>query len=202
MILRHLGKSPRIHPAAYVAPTATVCGDVEIGKDARILFGAAIIAEGGSIRIGSHAIVLENAVIRSTPKFSTHIGSHVLIGPHAHVVGCRIDDSVFIATGASIFHGAHLEEGSEVRIHGVVHLKSRLAPHTTVPIGWVAVGDPAQVLPPQEHEKIWKIQEPLNFPLSVYGMERPPSGETIMPQITARFSQWLGSHGYDEAIKK
>ena len=94
MILRHLGKSPRIHPEAYVAPTATVCGDVEIGKGARVLFGASIVAEGGSIRIGPHVIVLENAVIRSTPRFSTHIGAHVLIGPHAHVVGCRIDESV------------------------------------------------------------------------------------------------------------
>lgn len=106
MIIEHLGKKPDIHPSAYVAPHATICGDVEIGMGARILFGASIIAEGGHIRIGANSIILENAVIRSTPKHSTHIGTHTLIGPNAHVVGCRIEDNVFIATGASIFHGS------------------------------------------------------------------------------------------------
>ena len=50
MILAHLGKSPRIDPTAYVAPNAVVCGDVTIGADCRILFGAQIIAEGAVAR--------------------------------------------------------------------------------------------------------------------------------------------------------
>jgi hypothetical protein len=48
-------------------------------------------------------------------------------------------------------------------MNGVVHLRSELAPHTVVPIGWVAVGDLAQLFPPERHEEIWAIQEPLNF---------------------------------------
>ncbi len=200
MILKHLGKRSRIHPSAYVAPNATICGDVDIGKDARILFGASIIAEGTRIQIGSNCIVLENAVIRSTPKYPTHIGKKTLIGPNAHVVGCRIEDCVFIATGASVFHGAVVGKGSEVRINGVVHLKTRLAPKTTVPIGWIAVGSPAQVFPPSEHERIWKIQKPLNFPKSVYGVERTPDLETLMHSITTQYSHWLGSHKDDVVI--
>lgn len=90
MIIEHNGKTPQIHPSAFVAPTATVCGDVVIGGDSRILFGTSIIAEGGKIEIGHHCIVLENAVIRSTPRFSTSIGNHILIGPNAHVVGCTM----------------------------------------------------------------------------------------------------------------
>jgi len=202
MILEHLGKRPNIHPSAYVAPSATICGDVEIGKDARILFNTSIIAEGGSIRIGSNCIILENAVIRSTPKYSTHVGAHTLIGPNAHVVGCRIEDFVFIATGASIFHGALVGQGSEVRINGIVHLKTQLAPNTTIPIGWIAVGNPAQVFPPDEHEKIWKIQKPLNFPKSVYGIERKLSPETMMPALTKQYSRWLGTHKNDVTLKK
>ncbi len=197
MIIEHLGKKPKIHPSAYVAPSATICGDVEIGEDARILFGTSIIAEGGKIRIGSKCIILENAVVRSTPKYSTHIGAHTLIGPNAHVVGCRIEDCVFIATGASIFHGAVVGQGSEVRINGIVHLKTQLAPNTTIPIGWIAVGNPAQILPPTEHEEIWKIQKPLNFPKSVYGIERSPALETIMPAITTQYSRWFGAHKDD-----
>jgi len=52
MIIEHNGKIPRIDPSAYVAPTATVCGDVVIGGDSRILFGTSIITEGGKIEIG------------------------------------------------------------------------------------------------------------------------------------------------------
>jgi len=202
MILEHLGKKPRIHPSAYVAPTATVCGNVEIGKDTRILFGTSIVAEGGSIKIGSNCIILENAVVRSSPKYSTQISDHTLIGPHTHVVGCRIEECVFIATGASIFHGAYIGRGSEVRINGIVHLKTQLPPNTTVPIGWIAIGNPAQILPPNEHDKIWAIQKPLNFPRSVYEVERPPAGKTVMPEITTQYSKWLGTHKEDVILVK
>lgn len=202
MILEHLGKKPHIHPSAYVAPTATICGDVVIGKESRILFNASIIAEGGSINIGSNCIILENAVVRSSQKYPTHIGNQTLIGPSAHIVGCRIEDCVFIATGASVFHGSHIGHGSEIRINGVVHLKTQLLPNTTIPIGWVAVGRPAQIFPPNEHDKIWKAQKPLNFPKSVYGIDRHPEGETIMPQITIQYSEWLGTHRNDVILEK
>ena len=194
MLINHQGKSPRVHPSAYVAPNAAVCGDVVIGPGCRILFGAQIIAEGGSISIGTECIVMENAVLRSNTRHSLKIGNNCLIGPHAHVVGCTVEDEVFVATGASIFHGARLGRGCEVRINGVVHLKTHIMPGETVPIGWVAVGSPASILPPNEHERIWEIQKPLNFPLTVYGFDR---AEADMVKITRRLSEALGSHAHD-----
>ena len=195
MILTHLGRSPRIDPTAYVAPNAVICGDVSIGPDCRILFGAQIIAEGGSIEIGRECIVMENAVLRAGARHSLAIGNNCLIGPNAHVVGCRIEDEVFIATGAAIFHGAHLGKGSEIRVNAVVHLRTHLPAGTSLPIGWVAVGDPASVLPPDQHERIWAIQKPLNFPLTVYGLERE---EADMVKITRRLAANLASHWEDE----
>ena len=194
MLLSHLGRSPRVEPTAYVAPSATICGDVVIGSNCRIMHGAAIVAEGGRIQIGECCIVLENAVIRSTARHSTRIGNHCLVGPHAHLAGCAVEDEVFIATGAAIFHGARLGKGSEVRINGVVHLKSRLPPGEFVPIGWVAVGDPVRILPPDRHDEIWAVQQPLNFPLSVYGFDR---SEADMVKITKRLSDVLASHKSD-----
>ena len=173
-----------------MAPNAVVCGDVKVGADCRILFGAQVIAEGGSITLGHECIVMENAVLRSTVRHSLRIGNNCLVGPNAHVVGCTIEDEVFIATGAAIFHAAHLGKGSEVRINGVVHLKSRLSPGDTVPIGWVAVGDPATILPPGKHEEIWAIQKPLNFPLTVYGIDR---ADADMIKITRGLAGVLGS---------
>ena len=107
-----------------IAPNAVICGDVKIGKNVRVMFGAQIIAESSPITIGDHCIILENAVIRGTDKFPVSIGNNCLIGPNSHLAGCIIEDNVFIATGASIFHGAKLMSGSEVRINGVVHLKN------------------------------------------------------------------------------
>jgi carbonic anhydrase/acetyltransferase-like protein (isoleucine patch superfamily) len=202
MIIEHLGKVPQIHPSAYIAPNATICGDVTIGEGARVLFGAQIIAEGGKIDIGKNCIILENAVVRSKTQHSTCIGPHTLIGPNAHVVGCTIEESVFIATGAAIFHGAFLGARSEVRINGIVHLLTHLPADSLVPIGWVAVGNPAQILPPDQHEKIWAIQQPLNFPKTVYGVKRVPQGVSNMPEITERLSNIYGSHKDDTVLEK
>ena len=194
MLITHLGKTPQIHPSAYVAPNAVICGDVMIGFDCRILFGVQIIAEGGSIVLGAQCIVMENAVLRANERHPLSIGNNCLIGPSSHVVGCTIEDEVFVATGAAIFHGARLGKGSEVRINAVVHLKTHLPAGGTVPIGWVAVGDPASILPPDQHERIWQIQSPLNFPLTVYGIDR---SEADMVKITKRLAATLASHRDD-----
>jgi len=90
------------------------------------MFGACIVAEGVPITIGENCIVMESAVIRSTDVHATRIGAHCLVGPNSHLVGCVVEDCVFIATGASIFHGAVIEYGTEIRINAVVHLRTRL----------------------------------------------------------------------------
>lgn len=200
MLIVHRGKRPQIHESAYIAPTATVCGDVTIGEDCRILFGAVIVAEGGPVEIGRQCVVMENAVIRGTRQHPVRIGDHVLVGPRAYLTGCTVEDDVFLATGATIFNGAHLGARAEVRINGVVHLKTVLPPDARVPIGWIAVGDPAQVLPPAEHDRIWAIQEPLDFPRTVFGLERAAQGESIMPQIMSRYTRALERHKEDTIL--
>ncbi|MFN7176671.1 MAG: gamma carbonic anhydrase family protein [Thermaurantiacus sp.] len=181
-----------ISAEAWIAPDSSVIGNVTIGPGCRIMPGVRIVAEaGGAIRLGRNCIVLENAVIRATARHDCSIGDHCLIGPHAHVVGAEIADEVFIATGASVFHGARIGEGSEVRINAVVHLSTRLEPGATVPIAWVAVGDPARLLPPDRHEEIWEVQRRLDFPGSVYGVDR--TQPHVMRTITARLADELGS---------
>jgi carbonic anhydrase/acetyltransferase-like protein (isoleucine patch superfamily) len=151
-----------------------------------------IVAEGGgSVRLGRCCIVLENAVIRATARQNCQIGDHCIIGPLAHIVGAEIADEVFIATGASVFHGARIGKGAEVRINAVVHLRTTLVPGGTVPIGWVAVGDPAEILPPDQHEAIWEVQKHLNFPEFVYGIDR--NDPHLMRKITSRLSEELGA---------
>jgi carbonic anhydrase/acetyltransferase-like protein (isoleucine patch superfamily) len=201
MILTHLGRSPQIHPDAYVAPNATICGDVRLAAGCRIMFGACVVAEDAPVTLGERCIVMENAVVRSMGTHATTIGANCLIGPHAHVVGATLDDDVFVATGAAVFHGARLGRGVEVRIHGVVHIRTELPPNATVPIGWVAVGTPAKILPPDEHSAIWAVQRALDFPKFVYGVDRPAEGESAMGEITRRRSAALARHRDDAPIE-
>lgn len=200
MLIEHRGKRPRIHESASIAPTATICGDVTLGEDCRVLFGAVIVAEGGPVVIGRQCVVMENAVIRGTRQHPASIGDHVLIGPRAYLCGCTVADEAFLATGATIFNGAHIGPRAEVRINGVVHLKTALPPDAVVPIGWIAVGDPAQILPPAEHERIWAIQEPLDFPRTVFGLERAAAGESIMPELMRRYTRALERHADDRVL--
>lgn len=193
MIISYEEKSPSIDSDAWVAQDATVSGDVAIGAGSRIMHGARLVAEaGGSIRIGRNCIVLENAVIRATERHDCSLGDHCVIGPNSHIVGAQIGDEVFIATGAAVFHGAEIGSGAEVRIHGTVHLRTSLEPGTTVPIGWIAVGNPAKILPPDQHEAIWALQKTLDFPGFVYGVDR--SQPDVMKNITIQLSESLGVH--------
>jgi carbonic anhydrase/acetyltransferase-like protein (isoleucine patch superfamily) len=196
MLIEHRGQAPQVHPSAYVAPTAVLCGAVHVAADARILFGAVLTAEDGEIRVGARSVVMENALVRGRARHATVIGDDVLVGPHAHLNGTRVGDGCFLATGAALFPGSAAGAGAEVRIRGIVHVNSVLPPGAVVPIGWVAVGDPATILPPGEHEQIWAIQEPLDFPGTVYGVERgTPATERMTRQVA-----WYGAHLDDRQL--
>jgi carbonic anhydrase/acetyltransferase-like protein (isoleucine patch superfamily) len=198
MLIEHAGKSPTVHPSAWVAPTATIAGDVEIGPDSRVLFGAVLTADGGPIRVGSQCVIMENAVLRGTRAHSLNIEDRVLVGPRAYLTGCNVGDDAFLATGATVFNGACIGRRAEVRINGIVHLNSVLPEEALVPIGWIAVGDPATILSPDRHDEIWAIQEPLDFPNEVFGVDRSPQ---MMAEIMARYTRGLGRHTTDRIIE-
>ena len=200
MLFEHRGKCPVIHPTAFVAPTAVVCGDVTVGPNSHITFGAVLVAQGNPIVIGTQSIIGENALIRATAGHPVQIGNYVRVGPNAALYGCTLEDEVFLATGVTIFQGARLGREAEVRINGVVHVKTILPEKAMVPINWIAVGDPATILPPNEHEKIWSIQEPLNFPREAYGVERAPDGRVDMREITRRLAESASRHRDDKPI--
>ena len=198
MRFEHLGAQPRIHPDAVIAPTAVISGDVEIGADCQVLHGAVITAEGGPITLAENVIVMENALIRATSTNPVHIGAHVLVGPMASVSGAVVEDEVFLATGTRVFNGARIGRGSEVRINAVVHLRTTLPPESTIPIAWVAVGEPLQILPPHEHEQIWAAQRELDFPGYVFGLDRETPD--LMVQLTERYGRGLSRHAEDRRL--
>src|SRR5436190_1260461 len=118
MLIEHAGKAPQIDPSAYVAPNATLSGDVTVGPGARVMFGAVL------------------------------------------TVNSALPDDEF------------------------------------VPIGWVAVGDPAQSFPPERHDEIWAIQRELNFVGTVMGA----APGTPLPQAMKGYADRFSAHRDDRVV--
>jgi carbonic anhydrase/acetyltransferase-like protein (isoleucine patch superfamily) len=200
MLIEHLGKRPTIDPTAHIAPNAVVCGDVTIGPNSLVLFGAVVTAETGPIEIGEGCVIMEQAVVRGTKRHPTRIGNAVLVGPHSHLTGCTIEDNVFVATGSSIFNGAVVETCATVRINGIVHIGSRLPAGTSMPIGYIAIGDPAELYPPSEGEQVLAALAGEKFSETVFGIERTPDDVTVMPALSRRYTAALAAHADDRVI--
>lgn len=204
MLIEHNGARPVVHPTAYVAPNAVVSGNVEIGPECRVLFGAVLTDDGGAVRLGSRVTVMENAVVRGRSRFPTSVGDDSLIGPHAHLNGTRIGGRVFIATGAALFPGSVVGDRAVVRVHGIVQVNTHLPADGLVPIGWVALGNPAKILSPDRHDEISRELASLNFRGTVYGVDPEfdaDSDGSVMPAIAERYADLFGTHRRDTVIE-
>lgn len=176
MLIEHRGATPLVADSAYVAPTAVLCGDIEVGADCRVMFGAVLVAEDAPIRIGARTVIMENAIVRAWPALPVAIGDDVMIGPGANVNGAAIANDAFVAGGASIFPGARIGEAAIVRANAVVHVNSELPAKRVVPEGWTAIGAPAEVVPPGEDERMLFSLYGINFTKAVFGEGRAEIG--------------------------
>jgi carbonic anhydrase/acetyltransferase-like protein (isoleucine patch superfamily) len=201
MQIAHRGQQPVIDPTAVVAPTAIISGNVQVGACTVVLAGAIITSQGAPVRIGQRCIIMEHAVIRGAGKHPCTLGDHVLVGPHAHITGATVHGRAFIATGASIFNGAVLEEGVVVAINAVVHIGTRCLAGAGVPIGHIAFGDPATVYPPHEAPVVSAQLAALGFTKVVFGLEpqRLADANTI-EKLCARYARALETHRDDHVV--
>ncbi|HEX3670495.1 MAG TPA: hypothetical protein VHT92_02200 [Candidatus Cybelea sp.] len=201
MILSSGTKKPKIHSTAYVAPGATIGGDVTIGPECAILHGAVITAEGAPVTIGAHTVVMENAVLKasggSALRYPLAIGDRCIVGPHAYVVGATIGNGCFVASGAKIFNGAMLGDGSGVALGGIVHVKARVPAAASVPIMHVAYGDPATIVPP---EKASEVHAKVDFYADVFNLE---AGSDVRARAAETYAKFLRkAHAQDTALEE
>jgi carbonic anhydrase/acetyltransferase-like protein (isoleucine patch superfamily) len=202
LLIEHRGGKPQIDASATIAPGAIISGDVQIGAHSVVLAGAVVTAQGAPVRIGQRSIIMEQAVIRGAGKHPCHIADHVLVGPHSHISGAVISRRCFIATGAAIFNGAVLEEGTVVAINGIVHIATRCPPATFVPMAHIAFGDPAQIYPPAEAPSVHKAIASLGFTRTVFGFDSATLADSsAIEELCDRYSRALARHRDDRLIQ-
>lgn len=151
------GKTPRIDPSAFVAETAVIIGDVEIGPRANIWYGVVIRGDINHVKIGAETNIQENTVIhvdfndRGLGDCGTEIGERVTVGHGAILHGCKIGDECLIGMGATVLSGARVGAGSVVAAGALVKEGQQ------IPERSLAMGMPAEVkrqLPEEALEKI------------------------------------------------
>ena len=153
MLIGHRGSSPSVDATAFVAPTATLVGDVQVGPRARIMYGAVLDAEASQIIVGEACVITEHAVLRATAVGDADrpviLGDHVFVGPHATLLGCTLDRCVYVGTGATVLHGATISAGAVIAVGALVHARTQVPTELFVPPHTLAVGAPAKILKPR-----------------------------------------------------
>lgn len=139
IILPVEGTYPNIPDDCFVAPNATIVGDVTMGSECSIWFNAVVRGDVNSIQMGNKVNVQDGACIHCTyQKTKTIIGNNVSIGHHAIVHGCVVEDNVLIGMGAIVMDGARIGNNSIIAAGAVV------LEDTVVPPGSIFAGVPAK----------------------------------------------------------
>jgi carbonic anhydrase/acetyltransferase-like protein (isoleucine patch superfamily) len=114
------GVSPTIGRDVWLAPTAVLVGDVRVGDNASIWFGAVLRGDSSSIHIGAGTAVQDNAVVHCARDLPTVVGEHVIVGHSAMLEGCVIEDHALVGTGAIVLQRAHIGERAMVAAGALV----------------------------------------------------------------------------------
>ncbi len=154
MIAAYAGRTPRIDASAFVVDGATVIGDVVIGPESSVWFGAVVRGDIEAIRIGARSNVQDNATLHVVGgKFGTTLGDGVTVGHNAVVHGCTIEDGTLVGMGAIVLDGAVVGAESLVAAGALV------APGTRVPPRSLVVGSPAKVVRPLNDDELQRIRD-------------------------------------------
>ena len=136
------GKRPSVHPDAYIAPTAVLIGDVDIGAGASVWFGAVLRGDEAQIKVGAGANIQDNAVIHCAHNLPTVIEQNASVGHSAQLEGCVVEEGAVVGMGATMLQRSRLGKGSLLAAGAV------LGEGSEVPPGHMAAGVPAKVKKP------------------------------------------------------
>jgi carbonic anhydrase/acetyltransferase-like protein (isoleucine patch superfamily) len=139
-IAERLQRGPRQHPSVFLAPSATVVGDVTLEEESSVWYGAVLRGDINRIVVGPRSNIQDNAVLHLADDFPVLIGELVTIGHSAIVHACTIDDESLIGMGGIILDGAEIGARSIIGANTLVTLGMK------VPAGSLVLGSPGKVV--------------------------------------------------------
>ena len=158
MIAAYAGRAPRLDPSVFVVDSATVIGDVVIGPESSIWFGAVVRGDIESIRIGARTNVQDNATIHVVGgKFGTRLGDGVTVGHNAVVHGCTIEDGALVGMGAIVMNGAKIGRNSIVGAGSVITEGKEFPERSLI------IGSPARVIRTLDDAQVQKMGSAARF---------------------------------------
>ncbi|HEY2271405.1 MAG TPA: gamma carbonic anhydrase family protein [Jatrophihabitantaceae bacterium] len=154
------GKRPSIAEDAFIAPTATIIGDVTVEAGASVWYGAVVRGDDGPIVIRERANVQDGSVIHTTPGVTTEIGVGATVAHQCIVHGAVLEDEALVGNGCVVLDGARIGAGS------LVAALSLVQPGVQIPPGVLAAGVPAQVKKPiaGTPAEMWVKLNPTYYP--------------------------------------
>jgi gamma-carbonic anhydrase len=139
-ILEYFGNRPRIGPGVFIADTARVIGDVEIGEQSSIWFGSVLRGDINRIVIGHHTNIQDNSVCHVADEHASIVGNYVTAGHGTILHGCKVGDEVLIGMGAVLMNGVVVGEQS------IIGAAALLTEGLLVPPSSLVYGAPAKVV--------------------------------------------------------
>ncbi|MET7482831.1 gamma carbonic anhydrase family protein [Streptomyces sp. NPDC005538] len=133
------GREPKIDEGAFVAPTASVIGDVTVSAGASVWYGAVLRGDVERIAVGASSNIQDNCTLHADPGFPVTVGERVSVGHNAVVHGATVEDDCLIGMGATVLNGAVIGAGSLVAAQALV------PQGMVVPAGSLVAGVPAKV---------------------------------------------------------
>lgn len=131
--------SPQVHDAAFVAPNATLIGDVRVGAESGLWYGVVARGDRDTITIGARCNLQDLTVLHTDPGFHLELGDNTSVGHRAILHGCRTEGDVLIGMGAIVMNGASVGRGSIVAAGALIPEGVRIPPNSLV------VGAPGKV---------------------------------------------------------
>ncbi|MER3480460.1 MAG: gamma carbonic anhydrase family protein [Meiothermus sp.] len=135
---------PQIHPSAFIAPSATIVGQAEIGENASVWFGAVVRSDTERVVIGRGSNVQDGAILHADPGNPCILGPNVTVGHRAVVHGATVAEGALIGIGAIVLNRAKIGKNAVIGAGAVV------PPEMEIPDGMLAIGIPARVRGPVE----------------------------------------------------
>ena len=120
MIMDFKGKNPKISETAFIADSADLIGDVEIGDFSSIWFNAVLRGDRNKIKIGNQTSIQDNVVIHADTENGVQIGDKVSVGHGAILHGCRIESNVLIGMNSTVLNGAEIGRNSIVGANALI----------------------------------------------------------------------------------